>query len=1201
MPGFFRSFRSLETLRNLASPVTTGSACQDTFDCPHDNARNRPQYSPDDTWARKSISLDIADRGIGLLIEEIKLRGVLEPLVLLPWRPNYDIIEAKRFVHRIFGQEYATKMSEIQREIKIADVFVIVSALKWVWARIPGGIVTWDVYELFKAGEADAGNPQIAFKTIIPVVADSPARSRIIFNFFDLLSAIAAHWKTSGMGGRKIARLAAWWAFHLSEELAYIAADSDNGKSAARSPQTLPTFSEGYKIWSRAADASAHLFFGYLRSQSAAPTATLTWPVALSTLLSSTPYPPTISNAFSSTEALLLSAFVTGYSITPRHILERFHGLARSNPNVGDVSADDTAVEAYLYAASSTADGVDSFLTDEFKRILNDVCSHMPESEETSSTAPMTHIKPINSNVSIVSGRTGDSNKASIRSTRSLCAEEWAHFRDCGFWIDAIPESSNLEHVPSERQPRTRNHSGSSECSTASSTGPETPVASNSWSQFASRGFPTGSSPMVSNPEHSLPSVESLVRAPTRHRLKPQPPRTVDTEANAIEQPLEISKFPLDDAFWWAWLCAHGPEELSSRRLIFATHVVVEFDAAASEISNGLSDLKKKDRLVIFEERLSTSAKRGLDQPVSQGGRNSLRRLASRSFKFLNRSEPAVVVAKAAVSVKLRDRPSLLSLYREYQSSNSAPGAMTVNVVRPRSPGAERVKRLQEAVQAAGTKPDEEAGIRTERSRDQSAHPEEEIQLYDDTRWKHHVSMVIEVDEEISKAVQWANSERREPTPYRQLAKPDRMLPTPPLSPQAHRSSTAISVADVLRETSCPSPKISVLRKGRAPVTHKRKKLTLKGGVRLRRGGREPNNAVNTASIAANDEKNFGYRRVKTFMAKFMGRSGTKHVRTPSTESEVRHYPRGTSAVDAAQVRQKSAEWKQHTRKELLSPLVSGSETGEISANVSTKPESKVESSLPTSLADLQLTESSAASKTRLAIPKSQQTEDTLDFEIQKVEPRSSNLLPVQEGAPLEKCSAMIPGGSPAPRPGVAKRIQPMSPPMRSQPQFPDSPTMIQPIFPSAPSGLMLQPPYSGGRSPSALRFPLPPAPHMDAPQVQRTSQLMVPAIPPGSDMAETRGVGSSVSQHMRYPQGPSASVAIPSRTAPSENPQASSRWATITADARDRARSRQYQQQYQHMPVRIRPRQQPPLPRRNGMSTSSYATSGFVPMAELP
>ena len=59
----------------------------------------------------------------------------------------------------------------------------------------------------------------------------SDARTKIIFDFFELLAAIAAHGMSNGFGGRKLSRYAGWWAFeHV---------DSGNG------------FDGGYKTWSK--------------------------------------------------------------------------------------------------------------------------------------------------------------------------------------------------------------------------------------------------------------------------------------------------------------------------------------------------------------------------------------------------------------------------------------------------------------------------------------------------------------------------------------------------------------------------------------------------------------------------------------------------------------------------------------------------------------------------------------------------------------------------------------------------------------------------------------------------------------------------------------------------------------------------------------------------------------------------------------
>ena len=132
--------------------------------------------------------------------------------------------------------------------------------LKWCWSRLVGGVVTWEAYELFKIGEqgaptlllvlcylygrawtrgltkngvspADSNMARDAFATFIPLSVDTDSRTKIIFDFFDLLAAIAAHGKINGLGGRKVSRLAGWWAF----------AHIDSGEG----------FDDGYKSWAR--------------------------------------------------------------------------------------------------------------------------------------------------------------------------------------------------------------------------------------------------------------------------------------------------------------------------------------------------------------------------------------------------------------------------------------------------------------------------------------------------------------------------------------------------------------------------------------------------------------------------------------------------------------------------------------------------------------------------------------------------------------------------------------------------------------------------------------------------------------------------------------------------------------------------------------------------------------------------------------
>lgn len=126
---------------------------------------------------------------------------------------------------------------------------VLASVLKWCWSRLQGGVVSWDAYELFKIGElgklprqasnshsandgpTDSKLARDSFKTFIPISVESDARQHIIFSFFELVAAIAAHGKSNGLGGVKLSRMAAWWAFEQR--------DTGDG------------FDGGYKAWKK--------------------------------------------------------------------------------------------------------------------------------------------------------------------------------------------------------------------------------------------------------------------------------------------------------------------------------------------------------------------------------------------------------------------------------------------------------------------------------------------------------------------------------------------------------------------------------------------------------------------------------------------------------------------------------------------------------------------------------------------------------------------------------------------------------------------------------------------------------------------------------------------------------------------------------------------------------------------------------------
>lgn len=201
-----------------------------------------------------------------------------------------------------------------------------------------------------------------AFDTFIPLSVDSDARKDIIFDFFDLLSAIAANGKVTGLGGRKLSRLSGWWAFDFSETV---------GKG----------FDGGYRSWENAADATSHLFFAYLRSRmpddNPGSSGISQLPRSLLALVSQTEYPPeTPSLLHTSTPKVVM--VVERVSPTPYALLRRARNFAYPE--------DDDSLQKF-----SEYDDPVRALTFECRRVLDCISSinqSVTVNNETSITSP---------------------------------------------------------------------------------------------------------------------------------------------------------------------------------------------------------------------------------------------------------------------------------------------------------------------------------------------------------------------------------------------------------------------------------------------------------------------------------------------------------------------------------------------------------------------------------------------------------------------------------------------------------------------------------------------------------------------------------------------------------------------------------------------------------------------------------------------
>ncbi|KAF1940252.1 hypothetical protein EJ02DRAFT_237327 [Clathrospora elynae] len=330
MPFFKNVFKSKDGQRAAKADASTEPL-----------AAPKPRW--EESWTRKDVAPEEIQELVHVCTQEMKSRALDMPFMLLPFRPTSDTSASRNFVRNFFKAAYEGTPQYsgegLAQEMRLTEPLTLCSIIKWCWSRMPGGVVTWDAYELFRIGESDSNFARHAFDTFIPISVESDARKHIIFDFFDLLSAVAARGKSNGMGGRKLSRLAGWWAFEFAED----------GKG----------FETGYRTWEKAADAASHLFFAYLRSLS--PDLNMiggisALPRSLQALLSQTEYPPQTPTLMQ-TRTTKVVMIVDSVSPTPFSLLRRAKHF--------EYRDDDVALQQF----SAYEDTVKA-LTDECRRVL---------------------------------------------------------------------------------------------------------------------------------------------------------------------------------------------------------------------------------------------------------------------------------------------------------------------------------------------------------------------------------------------------------------------------------------------------------------------------------------------------------------------------------------------------------------------------------------------------------------------------------------------------------------------------------------------------------------------------------------------------------------------------------------------------------------------------------------------------------------
>ncbi|KAL7939561.1 hypothetical protein V8C35DRAFT_287001, partial [Trichoderma chlorosporum] len=479
-----------------------------------DDADLLPQKKQwDDAWTRKTVEPEEVRELLHGCCEELKSRGLDHPFFLLPFRPTSNPSAVRTFIRNFFSQDPPISGEVLLQELRMAEPMVISGVVKWCWSRLHGGLVGWDAYELFKVGERDSNMARDSFKTFIPLSIENAARQQIIFDFFGLIAAVAAHGKNNGFGGRKLSRMASWWAFGHN--------DTGNG------------FDGGYGAWLSAADATSHLFFAYLRSLSPEqnPTGITMLPRSLQKLLQETEYPP------QRPELLLVKTkkvvmIVDTVSPTPFALLRRANHFQYRDS------------DSELQEFSSYEDPVQA-LTDECQRVLKAISS------------------------------ANQSQASSIKVSTSLRDASWSRFEDIGFASSLEEEDDDEGSAVPKRTQQLKQFQGLRNSPLSGGNGLARPTTP-SWADFLSAGFVDDNQSRPNYllpPDKILPPLSPDGRQLSSQSHQPRLESERDVEPGELAS---IRVIDLDDAFWWVWMTSLAPEETPERKSAFGRCAVVE-------------------------------------------------------------------------------------------------------------------------------------------------------------------------------------------------------------------------------------------------------------------------------------------------------------------------------------------------------------------------------------------------------------------------------------------------------------------------------------------------------------------------------------------------------------------------------------------------------------------------------------------------
>ncbi|AGO10137.1 AaceriAAR145Wp [[Ashbya] aceris (nom. inval.)] len=300
---------------------------------------------------------------VHMITLHLKAEGVADSYVFLPFRPEHANRKLLTFLNAVFplGNGQAVPRTKAQHVIGQTDSWTLVQALKYIWCRLPSEqVIGWDTYQQFRAQERELGYPCDAFMKVLPGCLSSSSHASIVYDFFDLLVAVAANASENRMSARKVAKMCAIWAF---------------GDYRHKDGGANNSFRDGLAQWRRAANAMFHLFLAFMRAFAAEEQNSGKFTKQLEAILFHNAYPPPEELHEDPTKLMsvpVLTLKTDRFSRKPWELFERCNSLFEMvDPSSG--SAEDYALLHSLFMRKNQVNVISRKMTGETRRLLKEM------------------------------------------------------------------------------------------------------------------------------------------------------------------------------------------------------------------------------------------------------------------------------------------------------------------------------------------------------------------------------------------------------------------------------------------------------------------------------------------------------------------------------------------------------------------------------------------------------------------------------------------------------------------------------------------------------------------------------------------------------------------------------------------------------------------------------------------------------------